>query len=59
MQTITNFINDSVNEARVDWRNVHDAILNVLAKYQFKPGVSQDVKEYCENVKKALESVKH
>ena len=57
MKTIKDFMH--VNEARVDWRNVHDALLNVLRKYTEKPGVSNDVKEYCNKVREALETVKH
>lgn len=57
MKTIKDFMN--VNEARVDWRNVHDAVLNVLLKYSSKPGVSNDVKDYCNNVREMLETVKH
>lgn len=59
MQNITDFINNGINEARVDWRNVHDAILNVLRKYTEKPGIPQDVRNYCNNVREALENVKH
>lgn len=47
-----------INEARVDWRNVHDAVLNTLKKYSWKPGVSKDVIEYCNKVRDALESIK-
>lgn len=57
MKTIKDFMN--VNEAKVDWKNVHDALLNVLMKYSSKPGVSNDVRDYCNNVREMLETVKH
>lgn len=43
----------------MSWTNVHDAILNVLRKYDNKPGVPHDVKDYCIKVREALEKVKH
>lgn len=57
MKNIKEFIN--VNEARIDWRNVHDAILNLLFKYSSKMGVSQEVKDYCDKVREALDTIKH
>ena len=54
MKTINNYI----NEAHVDWKNVHDAILHLCFKYYNKPGVSQEVKDYCDKVRQALDTVK-
>lgn len=62
MKNLTDFLNNEnneINEARMSWMNVHDAILNVLRKYDNKPGVPQDVKDYCAKVMEALEKVKH
>ena len=47
-----------LNEARVDWSNVHDAVLNTLMRYYNKPGVSKEVKDYCDKVRDALNSIK-
>lgn len=56
MKNLTEYT--SVNEARVDWRNVHDAILNVLQRYCNKVGVSQEVRDYCDKVREALNNIK-
>lgn len=42
----------------MSWMNVHDAILNVLRKYNDKLGVPQDVKDYCTKVREALDKIK-
>ena len=52
-------IKEYITESTVDWRNVHDAILTVCRKYIMKPGVSKDVIDYCENIRKALDEIKH
>lgn len=56
MKNLTEYT--SINEARVDWRNVHDAILNVLQRYYNKVGVSQEVKDYCDKVREAINNIK-
>ena len=35
-----------IDEAKLNWSNVHDAIVHLLFKYYNKPGVSQEVKDY-------------
>ena len=47
-----------INESRITPANVHDAILNVLMKYNRKLGVSKDVTDYCDRVRDALNKVK-
>ena len=47
-----------LNESRISCSNVHDAILNVLFKYYSKPGVSQEVKDYCDKVREVLNGIK-
>lgn len=47
-----------IDEARIGSANVHDVILNLLFKYYNKPGVSQEVKDYCDKVRKALDTIK-
>ena len=47
-----------VNESRIKPANVHDAILTLLFKYFSKPGISQEVKDYCDNVREALDTIK-
>lgn len=61
MKNLTDFLNNEnneIDEARISWMNVHDAILNVLRKYDNKPGVPQDVKNYCTKVREALDKIK-
>jgi hypothetical protein len=61
MKNLTDFLNNEnneIDEARMSWMNVHDAILNVLRKYDNKPGVPQDVKNYCTKVREALDKIK-
>ena len=55
MKDIKNFM---IDEARISWSNVHDAILNLVFKYYNKPGVSQEVKDYCDKVREALDTIK-
>jgi hypothetical protein len=47
-----------INESRISSANVHDAILNLLFKYYNKPGVSQEVKDYCDKAREALDTIK-
>lgn len=47
-----------INESRISPANVHDAILTLLFKYFNKPGVSQEVKDYCDKVREALDTIK-
>lgn len=47
-----------IEEGRMSWANVHDAILTLLFKYYSKPGVSQEVKDYCDKVREALDTIK-
>lgn len=54
MKDIKNFM---IDEARISWSNVHDAILNLVFKYYSKPGVSQEVKDYCDKVREALDTI--
>ena len=61
MRNLTDLLkneNNAINEARVTWMNVHDAVLNVLRKYNDKLGVPQDVKDYCTKVREALDKIK-
>lgn len=67
MKDIKNYLaNEYVNEAikpltptsRVTSANVHDAILTLLFKYLNKPGVSQEVQNYCDKVREALDTIK-
>lgn len=61
MKNLTEFLNNEnneIDEARMSWMNVHDAILNVLRKYNDKLGVPQDVKDYCQKVREALNKIK-
>lgn len=63
MKNLTEFLNNEnntneIDEARLSWMNVHDAILNVLRKYNDKLGVPQDVKDYCTKVREALDKIK-
>jgi DNA-binding ferritin-like protein (Dps family) len=46
-----------VNEARVDWRNVHDAILNVLMKYCRNYMNNKEINDYCNKVRDALDKI--
>jgi len=48
-----------INEAKITWANVHDAVLNTLRKYSWKPGISKDVIDYCDKIKEALEKIPH
>ena len=47
-----------IGEAKLNSSNVHDAILNLLFKYYNKPGISQEVKDYCDKIRKALDTIK-
>lgn len=47
-----------IDEAKLNWSNVHDAIVRLLFKYYDKPGVSQEVKDYCDKVREALDTIK-
>ena len=61
MKGLTEYIENDINnidEARMSWMNVHDAVLNVLRKYDDKFGVPQDVKDYCQKVREALNKIK-
>lgn len=61
MKNLTDILkneNNEIDEARMSWMNVHDAVLNVLRKYNDKPGVPQDVKDYCTKVREALDKIK-
>ncbi len=60
MKNLTEYLENDINidEARMSWMNVHDAVLNVLRKYNDKPGVPQDVKDYCTKVREALDKIK-
>lgn len=61
MKNLTEFINNdnnNIDEARMSWKNVHDAVLTVLRKYDDKYGVPQDVKDYCQKVREALNKIK-
>ena len=63
MKNLTEFLNNEnntneIDEARISWMNVHDAVLNVLRKYNDKLGVPQDVKDYCTKVREALNKIK-
>ena len=59
MKDLYNYINETLlNESRISCSNVHDAILNVLFKYYSKMGVSQEVKDYCDTVREALNTIK-
>ena len=55
MKDIKEFI---INEAKLNSSNVHDAIVHLLFKYYNKPGVSQEVKDYCDKVREALDTIK-
>ena len=46
-----------INESRITWANVHDAVLNTLMKYYRKPGISKEVTDYCDKVRDALNSI--
>jgi len=48
-----------INESKITWANVHDAVLNVLMKYYRKFGISKDVTDYCDKIKEALEKIQH
>ena len=56
MKDIKDTIN--INEARITWANVHDAVLNTLKKYSWKPGVTKDVTDYCDKIREALNEIK-
>ena len=63
MKNLTEFLNNEnntneIDEARMSWMNVHDAVLTVLRKYDDKYGVPQDVKDYCQKVREALNKIK-
>lgn len=63
MKNLTEFLNNEnntneIDEARMSWMNVHDAIVHLLYKYDNKVGVPQDVKDYCTKVREALRSIK-
>ena len=47
-----------INESRITWANVHDAVLNTLMKYYRKPGISKEVTDYCDKVRDALNKIK-
>ena len=47
-----------INESRITWTNVHDAVLNTLMKYYRKQGISKEVTDYCDKVRDALNSIK-
>ena len=57
MKDIKDTIN--INEARITWANVHDAVLNTLKKYSWKPGVTKDVTDYCDKIREALAKIPH
>lgn len=57
MKNIKDTIN--INEARITWANVHDAVLNTLKKYSWKPGVTKDVTDYCDKIREALAKIPH
>lgn len=61
MKNLTEFLNNENNEiyeARISWMNVHDAIVHLLYKYYNKFDVPQDVKDYCDKVREALDKIK-
>lgn len=47
-----------IDEAKLNLSNVHDTIVHLLFKYYNKPGVSQEVKDYCDKVREALDTIK-